>query len=198
MATKDECDSETFLSERTTVLPRLPLFSGEGKDSPCEVWRFEGECLVAEKRREADVRLAIRRSIKGQASLSLLSLGVDATVEQILNKFDSCFAPTETSQTVLSTFYSLRQKEGESAGSFAMRLENCILHAISLKRVSRLEADRMLCEAFGGGLLHQTKAATAYLLDTVHTFDQLKVAVKRKESELGLLAHPSVASLQST
>ena len=43
----------------------------------------------------------------------------------------------------------------------------------------------------------RTRAATAYLIDTVQSFDELKVAVKRKESELGLLSQPSAASLHS-
>ena len=59
-----------------TILPRLPLFSGETKDAAFNLWKYEVECLRAEGKREADVRLAIRRSLKGQASRTLMTLGV--------------------------------------------------------------------------------------------------------------------------
>ena len=46
-----------------TILPRLPLFSGETKDAAFDLWKYEVECLRAEGKREADVRLAIQRSL---------------------------------------------------------------------------------------------------------------------------------------
>ena len=54
-------------------LPRLPLFSGETKDAACDLWKYEVECLRAEGKREADVRLAIRRNLKGQASRTVMT-----------------------------------------------------------------------------------------------------------------------------
>ena len=79
-----------------TTLPRLPLFSGETKDATFDLWKYEVECLRAEGKREADVRLAIRRSLKGQASRTLMTLGVGASVDDILLKFQSVFGLTET------------------------------------------------------------------------------------------------------
>ena len=68
------------------VLPRLPIFSGDAKDTTFDLWSFEIKCLQTEGRAEADIRLAIRRSLKGQASRTLMSLGTEASVENILSK----------------------------------------------------------------------------------------------------------------
>ena len=86
----------------TQMQPRLPIFSGEDKDSPYDLWQFEVECLIADKRPECDIRAAIRRSLKGQACRTMMTLGTDATVKQILSKFQKVFGPTELSATVLT------------------------------------------------------------------------------------------------
>ena len=167
-----------------TILPRLPLFSGETKDAAFDLWKYEVECLRAEGKREADVRLAIRRSLKGQASRTLMTLGVGASVDDILLKFQSVFGPTETAQNILSRFYSLQQDQTEDAGAFAARLEDAILQAVQLGRVRREDVDAMLCEAFEGELRRETKSVTSYLFTPRNEFSKLLVEVKRKEREL--------------
>ena len=146
-----------------TTLPRLPLFSGETKDATFDLWKYEVECLRAEGKREADVRLAIRRSLKGQASRTLMTLGVGASVIDILLKFQSVFGLTETAQNILNRFYSLQQGPTKDAGAFAARREDTILQAVQLGRVRREDVDAMLCEAFEGGLRRETKSVTFYL-----------------------------------
>lgn len=178
------------------VLPRLPVFSGDEKDCPYDVWEFEVKCLLQEERSQHDIRLAIRRSLKGQAARTLMSLGTEASVKDILTKFEAVFGETLTAQTVLSQFYSLRQKTGEDAGAFALRLENTIQKAVALNRVTMSEKDALLKEAFEGGLLRTTRAATSYLFTTDISFDKLQVEVKRKEKELGLLPPASAACAQ--
>lgn len=167
-----------------TVLPRLPVFSGDPKDTNFDLWEYEVMCLRSEGVREADIRLAIRRSLKGQASRTLLTLGVGASVDDVLQKFKAVFGPTETAQNVLSMFYSLKQGVAEDAGSFAARLEDVILQAVQLGRVDRKDVDTMLREAFEGGLRRETKAVTSYLFASYSQFSELVVAVKRKEREL--------------
>ena len=158
-----------------TLNPRLPLFSGETKDAAFDLWKYEVECLRAEGKREADVRLAIRRSLKGQASRALMTLDVGASVDDILLKFQSVFGPTEIAQNILGRFYSLQQDA---------RLEDAILQAVQLGRVRREDVDAMLCEAFEGGLRRETKSVTSYLFTPRKEFSKLLVEVKRKEREL--------------
>ena len=100
------------------VLPRLPLFSGDG-DVTFDQWEFEVQCLIKEHWAEDDLKLLIRRSLKGQASRTLMNLGTDATVAQIVKKFQSVYGTILTSTSIMAQFYSLRQTPGEDAGSFA-------------------------------------------------------------------------------
>ena len=191
-------DSSNSSMAVSAVLPRLPVFSGQDKDTPFDVWRFEVQCLQSEGRSENDIKLAIRRSLKGQASRTLLSLGVEAAVSNIIKKFNAVYGSTETAHTILRTFYSLSQREGEDAGSFAVRLEDCIQQAVRLGRVNQTSVPFLLKEAFGGGLLHRTKMATAYLFAQFDQFDALQVEVKRVEKELGLLNTASAMAIQSS
>ena len=179
------------------VLPRLPIFSGDARDTNFDLWDFEVKCLQSEGRAEADIKLAIRRSLKGQASRTLMSLGTDANVHNILKKFRAVFGPTESVSTVLSKFYSMRQSEGEDAGAFASRLEDCLFQATSLGRVEKASAPIMLREAFEAGLRPQTRLAVGFLFNQPDlTFEDLVRQVKRMEQELNLLNAPAVRSIQ--
>lgn len=180
------------------VLPRLPIFSGEDKNTPFDVWEYQVKCLESDGHPDRDIRLSIRRSMQGKAHRTLMSLGTKPTIVEILDKFRAVYGPTETASTILSSFYSMKQKEGEEAGSFAMRLEVCIEQAINVGRVAQKDKNNMLCEAFKGGLLRQTKIATAYLFQQPLPFDKLQVEVKRHERELGLNGATSVMSIQTS
>ena len=170
------------------VTTRLPDFSGEAKHTSFEIYKYEIMCLIQEGVKETNIRAAIRRSVRGQAQKTLLILGTDAKVSDILKKFETTFGPTLSAQTVLANLYTMKQREGEDAGSFGARLEDTVQQAITLGRASRTEADKMLREAFQGGLARHTKMATAYLLaDSNVAFDRLVLEVKRVEQELNLV-----------
>ena len=67
-----------------TILPMLPLLSGETKDATFELWKSRPS---VQKERGGDIRLAIRRSLKRQASRPLMILGVGASLDDIPLKF---------------------------------------------------------------------------------------------------------------
>ena len=92
-----------------------------------------------------------------------MSLGNDASVSEIVTKFKTVFGPSQSAQTVLSTFYSLRRKEGEDAGTFASRLQDCLHQAVLLRRIDRTATRLMLTEAFEAGLRTQTRVAVSFL-----------------------------------
>lgn len=189
----------TDLQDRNVhMLPRLPVFSGDAKDTPFDLWHFEVECLQAEKHSEGDIKLAIRRSLRGQASRSLMSLGIKASVSEILEKFRTIFGPSESTSSVLSTFYSLRQKEGEDAGAFSNRLIDCLHQATQLGRVAPEDTPTMLREAFEAGLRRETRLAVGFLFEKADLqFEKLAKEVKRKERELSLNT-ASVRSMQDS
>ena len=192
-----EAEAAQNLAWRLTPA-RLPEFSGDSKHCSFDIWKYEVECLIKEKVPDTQVKSAIRRSVRGQAQKTLLILGTEATVSGILAKFKTAFGPTLSAQTVLANLYTMRQREGEDAGSFSSRLEDTVQQAIVLERVTRAEADVMLREAFQGGLAKDTKMATSYLLaDSDLAFDQLALEVKRVEKELNLVGAGQVKSMRS-
>ena len=168
--------------------PKIAEFSGEsGKYSAFELFKFDVECLLGEGIEENIIKGAIRRCVRGPAQRALLILGPEASVADILAKFCTSFGPTLAPGTVLANLYTMSQRHGEDAGAFAARLEDTVQQAIELGRAERAEADRMLKEAFNGGLSNDTKMATSYILaDNALPFDKLVLEVKRKERELGL------------
>ena len=185
------------LVQAPKVTPRLPTFSGREAETPFEQWEFEVQCLIREGWPDDEVRLLIRRSLKGQASRTLMNLGTDASVAQVLAKFRTVFGPVLSSSSVMANFYSLRQADGEDAGTFATRLEDCAHQAVQLGRVTRADLDQLLKEAFGAGLRQATKMATGFLLGVESlSFDQLVLEVKRRERDLGLGSSTSVAAVQ--
>ena len=117
-----------------------------------------------------------------------MSLGVGASVEEILTKFQSVFGPNETAQTILSRFFGLKQAETESAGAFAAHLEDKVLedtmlHAVQLGAVEKEKVEGMLCEAFGQGLRRETRLATYYLFPSKVPFTKLVFEVKMREED---------------
>ena len=181
----------------TKVLPRLPVFSGDGKDSDYEQWAYEVHCLVNEKWPEDELKLLIRRSLKGQASRTLMNLGTEATVPQILAKFKAAFGPVLSMNTVMAQFYSLKQGQSEDARGYASRLEDCAHQAVTLGRINQGEVNILLKEAFGSGLRPQTKMATSFLLeDSNLNFDQLVLEVHRRERELNVSSSATSHAVQ--
>lgn len=180
--------------------PKLPIFSGEQKHASFENWEFEIRCMQKEKIPTSKIIAAIRRSLQGQAILTLRSIGINNIndLETILLKFKSVYGSTISAQTVLSNFFQIKQNEGETAGNFAMRLENCLTQAIELGRVNQSEKEQMLREAFHSGLNTQLKMGVDYLFSLGSiSFDQLVVKVKTKEIELGLTNKAKVNAIQA-
>lgn len=69
-----------------------------------------------------------------------------------------------------------------------------LMKAVVLGRVNREEKERLVQEAFEGGLLRQTRAATGYRFTSSITFDKLQVEVTKRERELVLVSVNAVAT----
>ena len=72
--TEDSTEKKMDSKFTSFVLPRLPPFSGDDKDCQFDLWHYEVQCLEQEKHPESDIKLAIRRSWRGQAQRTLMSL----------------------------------------------------------------------------------------------------------------------------
>ena len=87
-----------------------------------DLWKYEVECLVKDgAHREEVIRQAIRRSLKGEAAHVLKRLGPQATVTQILQKFDGVYGVVEAGEDTLAEFYSARQEKGEDVSAWGCR-----------------------------------------------------------------------------
>ena len=93
----------------TTGRAILPAYNGDSEDGTLHMWLYEIQALVSEKRSEADIKHAIRRSVKGEAATFLSTTEVDLTVSEIVKKMNAAFGPTSTGLSILSKFYALRQ-----------------------------------------------------------------------------------------
>ena len=82
------------------------------------------QCLVKQGFPEGMVLTAIKRSIKGQAQEIVLHMGKDATVNDIITRFDMMFGNVNPPHVLLAQYYSASQVPGESITDWYARLED--------------------------------------------------------------------------
>ena len=146
---------------------RISTFSGDptSKDTDYDVWKYEVECLIADKiHSEEQILPAVRKSLKGNAARVLMHLGQKVTLHDILVKFDAVFGSVDISQSLLSSFYSAKQGERESVSTFANRLEDLLSKAIDTGTVKMSDKNDMLCSALYSGLNSYLKSISVYII----------------------------------
>jgi hypothetical protein len=146
----DNKDEVSTYDERK--LPTLPKFSGAStKGEPTYTrWRYEVTDLQASGCSEATLRRAIQKSVFGIAAETLMYLGRQPPVNDILHKFDVLFQNSDDSEVAMSQFYSASQKADESLPAWYTRLEALLnLDCLSL---SLEQKEKMLRARFWKGL----------------------------------------------
>lgn len=167
-------------------IPRLPNFSGEDSDTTYPQWKFEVNCLVSEEVYSPPlIMLSIRRSLKGTAAGALTSLAPPVTIGKILEMFDFLFGTVESSEQLLEEFYAARQKDGETAGAWACRLQQLMYRVTSTGQLTVSMGSTMLREKFWTGLFSESvKLSTRYKFDDKEVpWTDLLVAVRVVEHE---------------
>ena len=168
---------------RTSQQVRLSVtFSGdEDAKGECryDLWKYEVECLVKDGvHTEETIRHVIRRSLKGEAAHVLKRLGPNATVQQILQKFDGVYGIVEAGEETLAEFYSARQKETEDVSTWGCRLEELLDRAVHAGVLGDKDTDEMLRKRFWTGLCPKLKEASRHKFDSIMDFDRLRVVVR--------------------
>lgn len=169
-------------------IPHLPWFSGDKESKgnvPYGQWRYEVSCLKGDSSgSESMILQAIRKSCKGLAQTFLHSLGLNITIDKVLQKFDDTFGNVLTTEDLLQEFYSARQKESESVVEWECRLED-INHQVKQKQgMADLEATGMLRHQLWGGLYSSyIKSGTRHLFDSGANYSQLVRAARSLEDE---------------
>lgn len=173
---------------------RISTFSGDGKDSTYDLWKYEVTCLMKEKHPREDLLMAVRRSLKGEAANVLMRLGTVDKVDEILNKFDSIYGSVLETEDILAEFYSAKQKPTEDCASWSMRLEDLINKAVRKGKVNPSDVNEMLRMMFHKGLRQELRDISGHLFQSITDFDKLRVAIRKLEME----HQPAAKSKQPT
>ena len=176
----------TFTMEDSILLPvpRISIFSGNPNGATTyEHWRYDVDCLLRENYPRGKISEAIRRSLKGDASRVAMYLGPGAPIEQLLDKMDSIYGTVERKESIYQEFYSARQKEDENVTDWGIRLENILHRAVRVTDMDRHEVDDMLRNMFWVGLKDSLKFISGHKFDSIQTFDELRVAIRRIEAD---------------
>jgi hypothetical protein len=167
--------------------PRISLFSGEPQkqsDTPYDLWRYEVKCLMTEKvYTSATVANAVRRSLKGEACRTVMILGINADVQEIIAKLDSIYGPIDIKESLLASFYSARQGDDEDVSSWGCRLEDLLSKAAEQGNVHQSQMNDMLRNMFWTGLKKSLKDVSGHKFDATTDFDTLRVSIRRIEQD---------------
>lgn len=167
-------------------LPRLSIFYGEKDKGEVTylTWKYEIECLIVEKKYQHDqILMAIRRSAKGEAASILRRLGVKASLDEIIRKFDSYYGDIDTPELVLKKFYAVEQKSTELLIAYATRVEELFAQAVQVKALKPTQ-EEILKSVFYQGLLQPLKQCGNLKYETIKDYDRFKVEMRKIESEL--------------
>lgn len=176
--------------------PRIDNFSGDTSlanknETTYELWRYQIYGLINSGYPMCSVKNCIQRSLKGNAAKIAMRLGYDASVFDILEKFQAIYGSVDAKETILAEFYSARQRDDEDVSQWGCRLEDIINKAIHRGMMTRAEADEKLRAMFWEGLKMSLKDVCGYLNATIKDFDKLQVAVReieyshKKTAEMG-------------
>jgi len=154
----DDASGEDLSQQATSTmyddrkLPSLPRFSGTDTkgESTYQRWRHEVLCLQTAGCPESKLIRAIQKSLFGLAADTLMYLGKQPTLTNILRKFDVLFQASDDSEVAMAQFYSASQKADESLPAWFTRLES-LLNADCLK-LDSTKRETMLRARFWKGL----------------------------------------------
>ena len=106
-------------------LLHLPSFSAEGRKGEVSflAWMFEVHNYLSHHP-ERVVKDAIQKSLKGKAYDTLVNLGTQATLQEILEVFQIKFGIVAPYDSLMSDLYTMKQLENESVVDYETRLRS--------------------------------------------------------------------------
>ncbi|CAC5393720.1 unnamed protein product [Mytilus coruscus] len=73
-------------------IARISTFTGDDTNAAkYDILRYEVLCLVKNRYTHETIKIAIRKSLKGNAAVIQMGLGVDAKIDDIIDRMDSSF-----------------------------------------------------------------------------------------------------------
>ena len=170
-----------------TQIPKISTFSGDSgnkHEASYELWRYEVDCMIKDQIYTSEIiKQALRRSLKGSAAKVAMRLGADASIEDILDKFEGIYGMLEGGESILAQFYNARQGEKENVNDFGCRLEELLdqAHKSGEFTPTRDMKNKKLCHFFWKGLHQYLKDANGHKYDTIHDFDELRKEIRKSE-----------------
>lgn len=169
--------------------PKISCFSGGSSknknETTYDLWKYEVTSLMNNGTYEQEsINYAVRRSLKGEAGRVAMHLGPQASLPEILHKLDSIYGAVESKEELLAEFYRAKQKEEECVTTWSCRLEDIIGKAVDKGLVHHMERDGMLRSMLWTGLRPTLKDISGHKFDTIHTFDELRVALRQIEKDV--------------
>lgn len=134
---------------------------------------------------EETIKQALRRSLKGQARKTMLHLGPNATINDIVLRLEENFGNIACEDTILSKFLNSEQEPDESIVAWSLRLEELMLQIEMRTTMSEREKKEKLRNRFWKGLYSaELRQATRTYFDSDTAYEQLKNKVRREEFEI--------------
>ena len=191
----DNTSAKTQKEISPFVKPYINFFSGAEpvpkNESTFEEWKVEIESLRKSPAiPEYAVKQILRNSLKGDARKTVVMLGSDPTVEQMIEKLERTFGNVASGQSVLQEFYTAEQKENESVALWGIRLEEIYQRAVEKGFASNDQRDKQLIERFWRSLRSiDLQNATSVYYHAATSFEMLKQKVRSEE--YAMAAHKS-------
>ena len=178
--TKPKTDTVSVI----TQIPKISQFSGDKKDTPCDLWKFEVKCLQEdEKYSEEMIKQAIRKSLKNDPGRIVKRLGTKATISEIIDKLEGIYGDIEQGQDIVAEFYRAKQRGDEDVVTWSCRLESILDRALDQKEIDSSEVEELLRVRFYNGLLEHLRDRSAHKYDQISSFDKLRTAVRQIEHD---------------
>jgi len=125
-----------------------------------------------------------KKSLRGEAAKIARRLGCDASVDDIIRKFDGIYGTVEDSNVLHSQFYSAMQLPDESVSAWGCRLEDLLDRAlISGLSMPSHALNNMIRDQFWGGLHDHLKEPMRHQMSKITDFDEFRVETRSIERE---------------
>ena len=167
-------------------VPRLPVFSGDQrtKDSSFARWQYQVKVLQKGPYDEYSILAAIHQSLRSPAADTLLTVGPEATVEQILGKFRTRYGSVLTVDALTEKLYGLRQGQ-ESITSWAFRVEEVVYQIEEKDGITHDDVPLKVKGRFWNGLQDTRIKEATRSTWMEKSLDELLVLCRTLEEEYG-------------
>ncbi|CAC5408062.1 unnamed protein product [Mytilus coruscus] len=146
-------------------------------------YAYQVACLIKENYRHEIIAQAIRCSVHGEASRIVMRLGVESTVDDVIERLDSIFGFVDVKEILLAQFYTACQGDDEDVSLWGCRLGDILNKALQQGKIYEQDTDDMLRAKFWKGLRPELLKVSIHKFDRIQEFNQLLIAMREIEEQ---------------